>query len=373
MKTKIVYYFISTLLLAAAANDIFAQQRPQTPTPPFDYYADSVEYDNEDKSVHLAGTFTYPKNKGPFTTILLINGSGQQDRNSTIFQHQPFAVIADYFTKQGYAVLRVDDRWRGKSKGELLKATSEDFANDALTSIRYLMTRKEVKKKKIGVIGHSEGGLIAPIVYSKWPKLSFIISLAGSSVSGAEILLKQQTDPVKNLAGMNAYNAFYWLTQKTLYLIHDNPVANDSMILDKAKKLFAEWKDKQPDSILIPLRADKATPEMYAAQVKMELIPWLRYFISNEPSVFWEKVKCPVLALNGEKDIQVYPAENLSAIKEALLKGGNKKITTLTIPDLNHLFQTCKKCTIEEYGELAETFSPAVLEIISNWLKENIK
>lgn len=372
-----MYRILLHFLLPAAftvlhSNIISAQAKPQTPTPPYSYISDSVEYDNEDKSVHLAGTFTYPATNGPFVTILLVNGSGQQDRNSTILGHQPFAVLADYFTKQGYAVLRVDDRGKGKSRGELVTATSESFANDALTSIRYLLTRKEVKKKKIGIIGHSEGGLIAPLVYSKWPKLSFIISLAGSAVSGAEILLKQQTDPVKEMAGKDAYDAYYQLTQKTLYLIHDSPGMPDSLILREAKNIYTKWKASQPDSILVPLRADKATAEMYAMQVKQELIPWLRYFITTHPYKFWEKVKCPVLALNGEKDIQVYPEENLSAIREALSKNGNKKITTQIIPGLNHLFQSCKKCTVNEYGTLEETFSPAVLQIMSDWLKKNI-
>jgi len=350
-----------------------AQNKPQTPQPPYNYFSDSVEYDNKDNTVHLGATFTYPKTKGPFVTILLINGSGQQDRNASLHKHQPFAVLADHLTRKGYAVLRVDDRGRGKSNGETMNATSEDFATDAFTSIQYLLTRKEVNPRKIGVIGHSEGGLIAPMVYSKWPKLAFIISLAGSAVSGAEILLRQQTDPVKTLVGKDAYDAFYELTHKTLYLIHDNPNTPDSLILNMARKIYTEWKTAQPDSILLPLRALDATPEMYASQVKMELIPWLRYFISTDPAIFWEKVKCPVLALNGEKDIQVYPEENLSAIRKGLKNGDNNNVTTVVLPRLNHFFQTCDKCTLQEYAKLEETFSPVALHEISDWLLKNIK
>lgn len=361
------------LLCLQGEAQLFLKKRPQTPLPPFVYNTDSVEYDNADKTVHLAGTLTYPKTKGPFITILMITGSGQEDRDETIFGHHPFAVIADHLTKKGYAVLRVDDRGIGKSKGEILTATSVDFAEDVLTSIRYLLTRHEVNKNKIGVIGHSEGGFIAPIVYTKWSKLAFIISLAGTGVSGAEILLKQQTDPLKGLINNASFDAFYSLTQQTLMTIHDNPSKPDSVILNKIKKIYSNWKNNQPDSVLVPLRADKATPEMYAMQIKQELIPWLKYFIATEPSLYWEKVKCPILALNGEKDIQVYPEQNLNAIISSLKKRANKKITAKILPGLNHLFQNCTKCTVKEYGELEETFSPAALQIMSDWLNKNIK
>jgi pimeloyl-ACP methyl ester carboxylesterase len=178
---------------------------------------------------------------------------------------------------------------------------------------------------------------------------------------------------VKGVVNNAAFDAYYSLTQQTLNTIHDNPYEPDSIILSKVKNIYNAWKSNKPDSVLVPLKADKATPEMYAMQVKQELIPWLRYFISTEPSVFWEKVKCPVLALNGEKDIQVYPEQNLTAINSALKKAGNNKIITKILPGLNHLFQTCTKCTIKEYGELEESFSASALKIISDWLKKNIK
>jgi pimeloyl-ACP methyl ester carboxylesterase len=373
MKNSLFHIIYFLLISLYGISQPPVKKHPQTPLPPFIYNADSVEYDNAEKTVHFAGTFTYPKKNGPFITILMITGSGQEDRDETVFGHHPFAVISDYLTKKGYAVLRVDDRGMGKSKGEVLKATSADFAEDAITSIHYLLTRKEVNKKKIGVIGHSEGGFIAPIVYTKWPQLAFIISLAGTGVSGADILLKQQTDPVKGVVNNAAFDAYYSLTQETLKTIHDNPTKPDSVILNKVKKIYSDWKSNKPDSVLVPLRADKATPEMYANQIKQELAPWLKYFISTDPSIFWEKVKCPVLALNGEKDIQVYPEQNLTAILAALKKAGNKKMMTKILPGLNHLFQACTKCTIKEYGELEETFSPDALNIINEWLNKNIK
>jgi Dienelactone hydrolase and related enzymes len=355
-------------------TEVSKLNRPQTPQPPFGYNIDSVEYDNADKTVHLGATLTYPKTKGPFPVAVLITGSGQQDRDETLFEHKPFAVIADYLTSRGIAVLRVDDRMRGKSKGDVVNATSLDFTNDVLTSIHYLLTRKEIDKNKIGVIGHSEGGLIAPIVYTKFPKLAFIISLAGSGVSGNEILLLQQTEPVKKIMNAAPFNAFYSLTQQTLHTIHDYAKENDSIIIKRIKKVFADWKASYPDSVLIPLNSKFATPEMYAKSPKivLELTPWFKYFIATEPGEFWSEVKCPVLLLNGEKDDQVYAIQNTGAIQNALAKANNKKVTVKILPGLNHLFQHCKKCTDDEYGELEETFSPEVLELMNNWLQKNI-
>lgn len=360
--------------LFAAALLLFCKLSAQTsPAAPLLYHTDSVEYDNAAKTVHLGATFSYPASGGPFTTILLISGSGQQDRDGKILGHRPFAIMADYLTRKGYAVLRVDDRGTGKSKGELLKATSADFADDAYTSVQYLLTRKEVKQGRIGVIGHSEGGLIAPLLFVKWPRLSFIISLAGPGVSGASVLVKQQTDPVKKMAP-HAYPAFVDLTKKTLGLIHDNPLLPDTVLLARSKELFDNWKKDQPDSILVPLRAAKINGSDYAKlQVKPQLIPWLRYFISTEPAQFWKQVKCPVLALNGEKDIQVYPEENLAGIRKSMLPANRKRLTTKVMPGMNHLFQTCTACTIEEYGKLKEAISPLLLEEINNWLLKEIR
>ncbi len=364
MKKKILFLLWGAIQLGCSNG-----QSQKTVT----YFADSVEYDNTAKTVHLAGTFTYPKTKAPFATILLISGSGQQDRDETLFGKKPFAVIADYLTKKGYAVLRVDDRGTGKSTGEVMKATSADFADDALTSIHYLLTRKEVNKKEIGVAGHSEGGLIAPILYTKWPSLAFMISLAGPGVPGADILLKQQTDPLKGQVNDAAFDAYYTLTKQTLQIIHNDYQQPDSNILAKVKTLFSDWKKDKPDSVLAPLRADKASPEAYAAQIKQELIPWLKYFIATDPAVYWEKVTCPVLLLNGEKDMQVYPKQNIDAIEASLQKAGNKNVTTHILPGLNHLFQTCIACTFAEYSKLDEAFSPRVLQIMSDWLIKTIK
>jgi dienelactone hydrolase len=375
MKTFFLFFILNSAItfVFAQNNTITNEAPPQTPHPPFSYNQDSVEYDNADKTVHLAGTLTYPKTGGPFITTLLITGSGLRDRDETVFGHKPFAVIADYLTKNGFAVLRVDDRETGKSKGDVRNATSADFAEDALTSIQYLLHRKEIDKNKIGIIGHSEGGFIAPIVFTNWPKLAFIISLAGTGVPGSAILLRQQTDPVRGLLDSASFNAYYVLTKITLQDISNNAEKSDSTILNDIKNSYIDWKESQPDSVLITLHANIATPEMYAQQITPELKPWWKYFISTNPNKFWEKVKCPVLVLNGEKDIQVNAKENTDAISASLKNGGNKNVTTIIFPGLNHLFQQCKKCTVAEYKELTETFAPEALQEMVDWLHKNLK
>ncbi len=362
--------FNTAITIASAQNNSITPTHPQTPQPPFGYNSDSVEYDNPNHTVHFGATLTYPKTRGPFVTAVMITGSGLQDRDETVFGHKPFAVIADYLTKNGFAVLRVDDRNMGKSSGDVKNATSADFADDVLASIGYLLQRKEINKNKIGVIGHSEGGFIAPLIYTKWPKLAFIISLAGTGVCGADILLKQQTDAIKGLVDTASFQAFYLLTQRTLQDIHNGASQPDSIILEAVKKTYRNWKASQSDSILAVLHANVATPEMYATQISVELKPWLKYFIATDPDQFWQKVKCPVLALNGGKDIQVYPEQNISAIAQSLKKAGNKDITTIIFPGLNHLFQHCTKCTVQEYKELEETFAPEVLQAMGDWLKK---
>ena len=363
----------SSLITLCAQNSPSAASRPQTPKPPFEYNSDSVEYDNADNTVHLAGTLSYPKTGGPFIAAVMITGSGLQDRDETVFGHHPFAVIADYLTKNGFAILRVDDRNMGKSKGDVKNATSADFANDAMAGIAYLLQRKEINKNEIGVIGHSEGGFIAPIIYNKWPELAFIISLAGTGVPGSEILLRQQTDAAKELLDSASFSAYYLLTKNTLEDICNNAEKPDSLILEAVKKSYAGWKSSQSDAVLVALHANIATPEMYAAQISPELKPWLKYFISTDPDQFWHNVKCPVLALDGEKDIQVYPGQNIPAIAASLRKAANKNVTTIIFPGLNHLFQHCTKCTVPEYKELEETFAPEVLQAMRDWLKKNIK
>ena len=343
-------------------------RRPQTPKPPFPYKSDSVEYDNTAGTVHLGATFTRPMTGDKFAVAILITGSGQQDRDETIFQHRPFAIIADYLTRQGIAVLRVDDRGTGKSKGELRTASSADFADDVLAGIRYLKTRKDVDSLRIGLIGHSEGGLIAPIVYSRWPHLKFIVLLAGPGVPGSEISLKQQTDPILTLS-RPAYEAYYRLVKEKMTILNDHYGQPDSLTMRLLKASFTQWKATLTDSMVAFLHVQKVSPEIYGMQEMMELIPWFRYFYKTDPAFFLQQVKCPVLALNGAKDTQVDPDQNIPAIKAALRSAG-APVETHIFPDLNHLFQHCRTGDAGEYAIIEETMSPEVLQVMADWTRK---
>jgi uncharacterized protein len=343
--------------------------RPQTPHPPCSYRADSVEYDNADKTVHLGATLTRPLADRKYPVAILITGSGLQDRDETILGHKSFAVIADYLTRQGIAVLRVDDRTMGLSTGDMKKATSSDYADDVIAGINYLKTRDDIDTTQIGLIGHSEGGFIGPIAYSRWPHLKFIIMLAGPGVPGSEIVLRQQTDPVKPMS-QAAYEAYYPLIKQKLQILNDTYGAPDSVTINRIKTVYAQWKSGQPDSILVILHAKDVSPELFGLSITPEMRPWVRYFYKTDPAFFLIQIKCPVLALDGEKDIQVYPKQNIPVIKATLLKGGNKRVTTYIFPGMNHLFQHCNTCQFSEYATLDETFAPEVLKTMGDWIRK---
>ncbi len=352
-------------------------KRPQTPQPPFAYQSDSLEYDNADKSVHLGATLTKPAppstkgvksaGGGKMPVVILITGSGQQDRDETILYHKPYAILADYLTKKGIAVLRVDDRWMGKSKGDLEKATSASFAEDVLTSIAYLKTRNDIDTTKIGLIGHSEGGLISYLVYNQWPHVKFIVTLAGQGISGKEILIKQGTDPLKDYDSAT-YKAYYQLHSKALNIMAN--ASSDSAAMAQLQVWFENWQKNQPDSILEAVHAKNINKQQYA----FSLMPfvsnkWINYFLKTDPAPYIEKIHCPFLILNGDKDRQVDAKTNVPAIQKSLLKGGNKNVTTHVFKNMNHLFQHCNTGAYAEYGVLEESMAPEVMQTIADWIK----
>lgn len=347
--------------------------RKQTPHPPFDYNSEDVEYNNADSSIHFGATFTYPKTGGPFTSAILITGSGQQDRDETLFNHKPFAVIADYLTKNGYAVLRVDDRAVGKTSfGDVTKATSADFAKDVEAGLTYLNTRKEVDKKKIGLIGHSEGGLIADIVGSANKNVSFIVMLAGPGVDGAAVLAGQ-TEAILIASGASkevaaAYKSFY---EK---VISNSKEKDTALAISKSMDDYMRWKKTTDPKIVdtLEMKNDAEVSKAIRQMIKQFSVPWFRYFLETNPADYIRQLQCKVLVLNGSKDVQVLPEQNLAAIKNALQKSKSKKFETIELPGLNHLFQHCNACTIQEYGQLEETFATEALEIILKWLNKNV-
>jgi pimeloyl-ACP methyl ester carboxylesterase len=325
--------------------------RPQNPIRPFPYREEDVSYENKVQGDRLAATLTIPQGKGPFPAVLLITGSGPQDRDESFMGHKPFLVLSDYLTRKGIAVLRADDRGIGKSTGNFSGATTADFATDTEAGIAFLKTRPEVNPKMIGLIGHSEGGIIAPMVAARNPDVAFIVMLAGSGVPGDEVIVSQ-VELISQASGKSREEAQRAgeKERQVLNLLKQN---TDDALIEKQlrEELAGEVSDAQ-----------------IGAAIKQLNAPWFRYFISYDPATALRKVKCPVLALNGEKDLQVPPKQNLPAIRKALEAGGNKNFDVEELPGLNHLFQTARSGLPAEYPEIEETISPLVLQKIADWI-----
>ena len=343
--------------------------RPQEPIKPYPYYSEDVTFENKKAGIILAGTLTLPKKDGVFPVVILISGSGPQNRDEELLGHKPFLVLSDYLTKNGIAVLRYDDRGTALSKGDFKAATSADFATDVESAIRYLKTRKEINKKKIGLMGHSEGGLIAPMVANKSEDVAFIVLLAGTGLQGDKILLLQQ-----KLIGKASGISDVDLQKNELTNIKAFDIVNKS---NSIEQLNIDLTNFIKQSLVEDPNTEKpqgmSDEDFIKLQVKQIANPWMQYFIKYNPAPALEKVKCPVLAINGEKDLQVPPNENLEAIKNALTKGGNKKVTTKVLPNLNHLFQECKTGSPNEYTTIEQTFSPTALTEILNWIQTQMK
>lgn len=337
--------------------------RPQEPKAPFPYESEEVQFENSAENISLAGTFTYPKAKN-FPVVILISGSGQQDRNAEIFGHKPFWVIADYMTRNGIGVLRLDDRGVGKSGGDPSKSTSLNFATDIEAAFEYLKKNPIVNAKKIGLIGHSEGGMIATIAAAKNPTFQFIVMMAAPGIPCDELLLEQSYSIGKS-SGMNEKELLE--TKKInqqIYTVVKSEKSNETALAELENFLFEMYKEDTTFNSL----EEKNKKTVIHQQINPLLTPWYRYFIRYRPEVNLEKITCPVLVLNGENDLQVLPQTNVEGIKKALLKAQNKSVTTKVYPNLNHLFQESKTGNIEEYGTIEQTFSPQVLQDIKDWI-----
>jgi pimeloyl-ACP methyl ester carboxylesterase len=340
-------------------------RRPQTPKPPFPYNEEKVTYENEAAGVTLAGTLTTPEGPGPVPAVLLITGSGTQDRDETIFGHKPFLVLADALTRRGIAVLRVDDRGIGGSSGDPATATSEDYAGDVLAGVAFLKGRKEIDPKKIGLLGHSEGGVIAPMVAVRSPDVAFIILMAGTGVPGDDLIVKQLALIMKT-SGMEDKTIEKQVAHLRKLVQLAKSESDPSVRRDKLSALVKEILAGLPDE---ERKAGEGSP-MTNVIIGLVGSPWGHFFLNYDPRTALRKVRCPVLAINGEKDVQVPAKENLREIAKALHEGGNTRVTTLEFRGLNHLFQTCKTGSGLEYGTIEETIAPEVLKAIGDWVVE---
>ncbi|HEY8559072.1 MAG TPA: alpha/beta fold hydrolase [Pyrinomonadaceae bacterium] len=356
-------------LVFKRAGEIEKPKRPQTPQKPFPYKEEEVTFKNAKDNVKLAGTLTAPAGDGKFPAVILITGSGAQDRDETIYGHKPFLVLADYLTRRGVAVLRVDDRGVGGSDAGASTATSENFAEDVLAGIEFLKSRREIDPEKIGLVGHSEGGMIAPMVAARSKDVAFIVLMAGLGQTGEDVIYTQ-TARLQKAEGASEFmtgetvkamkNALAILKAET-----DNKAvaARITEALEKQKSAFNEEQKKQFEAVEKTIKA----------QIPMYTTAWFRYFVAFDPQPVLKKVKVPVLAVNGENDLQVAAKENLDSIDAALKAGGNKNVTILKFSKLNHLFQTSETGSPAEYQRIEETIAPAVLETIANWILKNAK
>ncbi|MGA2856119.1 MAG: alpha/beta fold hydrolase [Candidatus Sulfotelmatobacter sp.] len=326
-------------------------KRPQNPVKPYPYREDEITYDNKIQNVTLAATFTIPQGTGPFPAVLLITGSGPQDRNESLLGHKPFLVLSDYLTRHGIAVLRADDRGVGKSTGVFAQATTADFATDTEAGVAYLKTRAEVNPHKIGLIGHSEGAVIAPMVAARNQDVAFIVMMAGTGVPGDQVLVAQG-EAIQIASGKNPEEA-----------------AKNAA---KERQILTLVETEKDQAVLEKELKEKMAGEVPEAQIGLQISeitsPWLRYFLTYDPATALRRVTCPVLVLNGEKDKQVLPSQNLPAIRKALEEAGNQHFEIDELPGLNHLFQRAETGAPAEYAEIEETMSPVALEKMASWI-----
>lgn len=329
--------------------------RPQEPKKPFPYNSEDISFYNDADKITLAGTLTTPKNKKDFPTVILITGSGPQNRNEEIMNHKPFLVMSDYLTRNGIAVLRYDDRGVGESEGDYSKANSKDLSRDTQAAIKYLKSRKEINNNKIGLIGHSEGGLIAPMIASSSKDVSFLVLLAGPGLKGEELLLLQkklteQKSGINEIAVNKSQEIF-----KEAYDIISTYKGNDKELRNMLKEYFNQKfnnaiREAQLNSLIQSLTS-----------------PWKKYFIKYDPSPALEKIEVPLLALFGKNDLQVPAIENSKVFEEV----DNKNIEIVQLDNLNHLFQESKTGLPSEYSNIEQTISPRILDIISKWIIEH--
>ncbi|MBC8321515.1 MAG: alpha/beta hydrolase [Bacteroidetes bacterium] len=335
--------------------------RPQEPTKPYPYYSEDIKFENTKDKIVLAGTLTLPEKDGNFPTVILITGSGPQNRNEELLGHKPFLVLADYLTKNGIAVLRFDDRGTAESTGDFKTATSLDFARDVEFAIKYIQTRKEINKNQIGLIGHSEGGIIAPIIASENKDIDFIVLMAGSTLRGDKLLLLQKYK-IETQMGVN----------KQL-------VDNNQQIFEGAYEIILnESLEKEVLSDTLShyfiSKYGKTLPENQKnALINQLTSTWMINFIRLDPVVYLEKVTCPILAINGNKDLQVPSKENLEIIENLFRKSENTKVKIKELEGLNHLFQECETGATSEYATIEQTISPIALKEILNWINIQIK
>ena len=339
-------------------------RRPQEPLRPLPYREEEVSFASADAEVRLSGTLTLPAGAGPYPAVVLVSGSGPHDRDGAMMGHRPFLVLADHLTRSGIAVLRVDDRGIGRSTGSFAAGTLEDFAADALAGARFLAARPEVDPARVGLVGHSEGAVVAPMAAARSRGgVAFVVMLAGTGVSGDSIL-RLQTDLMMRASGISpARSARLAAAQVRMFAaVRDGSGAQAARRLREAAAEFVgEFSEEER-------RAAGLTIAQVEGQVRSLMTPALRMLLEHDPAAVLRALRVPVLALNGGRDLQVPPRENLDAIDAALRVGGNPDYAVVELPGLNHLFQTAATGAPQEYALIDETFSPDAMRLVSGWI-----
>ena len=347
----------ASLPLVLEPSEEAGPNRPQEPEEPYPYEATDVGFESAAAGVTLAGTLTIPPGSGPHPAVVLVSGSGPQDRDETVFGHRPFLVLADHLTRRGIAVLRYDDRGVGESTGDISTAVTPDFADDAEGAVRYLRTLPAIDEQKIGIIGHSEGAIVAPIVANRSDDVAFVILLAGTGVDGRKLLVMQL------IAINRAMGVSEEVTQERSALQVQllgllSTVQDDSTAAEQAREILA---------------GAGVTGQAVDGQVAALLNPWMRYFLVYDPLPELRELQVPVLSIWGAKDMQVPPEGNREPVDQALRDSGNPDVTSTVLPDLNHLLQTAENGSPAEYVTIEETMSPVALDAISEWIEARVR
>jgi pimeloyl-ACP methyl ester carboxylesterase len=335
--------------------------RPQNPVKPYPYKEEEITFPNGKAKISLAGTLTLPRGQGPFPAAILLSDSGPYDRDESLVGHRPFLVLADHLTRKGIAVLRFDKRGIGKSTGEYANATTEGFAGDAEAALAYLKTRKEIDLQKTGLIGHGEGGMIAPLAVGHSGDVAWIVLLAAPGLKGEDTLLLQ-SELILKTAGVDDDQ-----------IVKTREFNKQTYALVRQQKDPATLQAELSDLVQSSGMSASLPPAALQSQVRLMVSPWFRFFLDYDPVPMLQKTTCPVLSLNGEKDLQVSPKENLAKIQKALENGGNKDFQTTELLGLNHLFQHSPTGSPTEYGGIQETMAPQALNAVSDWVLKHTR
>lgn len=347
-----------------------AAAMPKEPPEPLPYAEEEVTFHNA--GITLAGTLTLPESGAPHPAVVMITGSGPQNRDEELFGFKPFHMIADHLTRNGIAVLRYDDRGVGGSTGSVSEATTEDFARDVLAAVDFLKNRSDIDPERIGLIGHSEGGIVAPLASSMSDDVAFMVLMAGTSVSGAEILIEQGALIMRASGATEADMEQQIAFQKRTFEAIRSGDGWDELAADLETRLresIAEMPDSQRNAIT---DVDAYIDAQIQAQLTALQTPWLRYFLDYDPAVTLRTIDTPILALFGELDLQVPPAQNRGPLEQALRDGNHPDYTVRVLPRANHLFITATTGSPTEYATLEKVFVPEFLPLITEWILERV-